>query len=209
MTAVQTISQDEVVRLVQAHQAEVWRYLRYLGASAELADDLTQDTFLQLLRAPFAVRSPQQTAGWLRTVARNLFVRAFRRPPFELAELETMEAAWSGFAGDDAGGEALARLRGCLERLDGRARDAVGELIATLDRQRGGVVAGQLGGLYTFFLRELTSLGIDPAVERLDRVTAMVRELREAFVEKRDANLRGGELLGGAEGAEGPERSAS
>ncbi len=125
MTVVQTISQDEVVRLVQSHQAEVWRYLRYLGASAELADDLTQDTFLQLLRAPFAVRSPQQTAGWLRTVARNLFVRAFRRPPFELAELETMEAAWSGFAGDDAGGEALVRLRGCLERLDGRARDAV------------------------------------------------------------------------------------
>ncbi len=64
----------------------------------------------------------------------------------------------------------------------GRARDAVGELLATLDRQRGGAVAEQLGGLYTFFLRELTSLGIDPAVDRLDRVTAMVRELREAFV---------------------------
>jgi flagellar protein FliS len=63
-----------------------------------------------------------------------------------------------------------------------RARDAVGELLATLDRQRGGAVAGQLGGLYTFFLRELTSLGIDPAVDRLDRVTTMVRELREAFV---------------------------
>lgn len=125
MTAVQSISQDEVVRLVQAHQAEVWRYLRYLGASAELADDLTQDTFLQLLRAPFAARSPQQTAGWLRTVARNLFVRSFRRPPFELAELEAMEAAWTGFAADDAGAESLGRLRGCLERLDGRARDVV------------------------------------------------------------------------------------
>jgi len=34
-------------------------------------------------------------------------------------------------------------------------------------------------------------------------------ELREAFVEKRDANLRGGELLGGAEGSEGTEGSAS
>jgi RNA polymerase sigma-70 factor (ECF subfamily) len=125
VTAVQSISEHEVVRLVQAHQAEVWRYLRYLGASAELADDLTQDTFLQLLRAPFAQRSPQQTAGWLRTVARNLFVRAFRRPPFELAELDSLEAAWHGFAGDDAGDESLLRLRDCLERLDGRARDVV------------------------------------------------------------------------------------
>lgn len=63
-----------------------------------------------------------------------------------------------------------------------RARDAVGELLATLDRERGGAVAAQLGGLYTFFLSELSSLGLDPAVHRLDRVTAMVRELREAFV---------------------------
>lgn len=64
----------------------------------------------------------------------------------------------------------------------GRARDAVGELLATLDRQRGGAIAGQLSGLYTFFLRELTSLGVDPSVDRLDRITTMVRELREAFV---------------------------
>jgi flagellar protein FliS len=64
----------------------------------------------------------------------------------------------------------------------GKARDAVGELLATLDRERGGAVAGQLGGLYTFFLRELTALGIDPAVDRLDRITNMVRDLREAFV---------------------------
>lgn len=63
-----------------------------------------------------------------------------------------------------------------------RARDAVGELLATLDRQRGGAVAAQLGGLYTFFLSELTALGIDPAISRLDRIITMVRELREAFV---------------------------
>ena len=64
----------------------------------------------------------------------------------------------------------------------GCARDSVAELLATLDRQRGGAIAGQLSGLYTFFLRELTSLGVDPSVDRLDRITTMVRELREAFV---------------------------
>ena len=63
----------------------------------------------------------------------------------------------------------------------GHARDAVGELLATLDTPRGGAVAGQLSGLYTFFLRELSSLGLDPAVDRLDRVIAMIRQLREAF----------------------------
>ena len=125
MTPVATIPQDDVVRLVRAHQAEVWRYLRYLGASAELADDLTQETFLQLLRTPFAERSAAATATWLRTVARNLYVKAFRRPPFALAELDTIEATWTGFAGDDGGQQSLARLRECVERLPGRARDAV------------------------------------------------------------------------------------
>ena len=58
MTAARTIDEHDVIRLVQQHQAEVWRYLRFLGATAELADDLTQETFLQLLRAPFEDRGP-------------------------------------------------------------------------------------------------------------------------------------------------------
>jgi hypothetical protein len=43
VTPLRSIAQDDVVRLVQAHQREVWRYLRFLGASTELADDLTQN----------------------------------------------------------------------------------------------------------------------------------------------------------------------
>ncbi|MGB3965513.1 MAG: sigma-70 family RNA polymerase sigma factor [Planctomycetota bacterium] len=125
MPDLRTIPADDVVRLVREHQAEVWRWLRYLGASAELADDLVQETFLQLLRAPFHERSPAETAAWLRTVARNLYVRSFRRPPFALTELDAIEAAWTGFAQDDAGRASLRALRGCLDRLDGRARDAV------------------------------------------------------------------------------------
>jgi DNA-directed RNA polymerase specialized sigma24 family protein len=72
VTELRTITADTVQQLVRMHQASVWRYLRYLGASAELADDLTQETFLQLLRAPFVEQSPASTAAWLRTVARNL-----------------------------------------------------------------------------------------------------------------------------------------
>ena len=125
MNAVAPVSSDDVVRLVRTHQTGVWRYLRYLGASAELADDLTQDTFLQLLRTPFREQSPAATAAWLRTVARNLLVRAFRRPPFALADLDAIEAAWDGFAREDAGDQTLHLLRACVGELTGRARDAV------------------------------------------------------------------------------------
>ncbi len=120
-----TISRDDVVRLVQRHQVQVWRYVRFLGASAELADDLVQETFLQLLRAPFAERSEAATVTWLRIVARGLYVRSFRRQPFQLAELDDIEAAWNGFAADDGGEQRVARLRRCVEQLTGRARDVV------------------------------------------------------------------------------------
>lgn len=122
---IRTVAEQDVVALVQAHQAEVWRYLRYLGASAELADDLTQETFLQLLRAPYQERGPVARAAWLRTVARNLYVKAFRRPPFAVAELDAIEAAWTGFAGDDQGDAAVLALRACVAELQGRARDAI------------------------------------------------------------------------------------
>lgn len=67
-----------------------------------------------------------------------------------------------------------------LASLD-RARNALGELLASLDLERGGELAHQLNGLYAFLLGELVDLGLRPSVERLDRVTAMAAELREAF----------------------------
>lgn len=125
MTKVRTLDRQDVAQLVQRHQAEVWRYLRYLGASAELADDLVQETFLQFLRAPFEDQGDAQRAGWLRKVARNLYVKSFRRPPFAASDLDRIEAVWADHAGHDGGDESLQALRDCLDKLDGRAREAV------------------------------------------------------------------------------------
>lgn len=62
-----------------------------------------------------------------------------------------------------------------------KARRVVGELLATLDRERGGEIAGNLAALYGFLLGELLELGRAPDVSRLERVVEMVSELREAF----------------------------
>jgi flagellar secretion chaperone FliS len=67
-----------------------------------------------------------------------------------------------------------------LASLD-RARTALGELLAGLDHERGGEIAGQLSGLYAFFIAELVEVGTRPNVARLDRVIAMVADLRESF----------------------------
>jgi len=62
-----------------------------------------------------------------------------------------------------------------------KCQDVVSELLVTLDHDRGGEIAGNLSALYVFFLRELMQLGSAPDVTRLDRLTALVQELRDGF----------------------------
>jgi flagellar secretion chaperone FliS len=62
-----------------------------------------------------------------------------------------------------------------------RAREALGELLSTLDHEKGGAIARDLTALYVFLLSELTDIGRHSSPERLDRVTAIVGELRGAF----------------------------
>lgn len=62
-------------------------------------------------------------------------------------------------------------------------RSVVTELLVTLDRERGGSIAVHLAAIYSFVLGELTTLGLRPEVERLERVTNIMRELRDAFAQ--------------------------
>jgi len=106
--------------LVRDHQASVWRYLRYLGCEATLADDLTQETFLAVLRAQFEHRSDPETASYLRTVARRQFLMAMRkqRNAPSLQELETAEEVWREQI--EKGNDKLDALDDCIDRLQGR-----------------------------------------------------------------------------------------
>lgn len=113
-------------RLINQHQAGVWRYLRSLGCEAALAEDLTQETFLKVLQSSFEHREERATAAYLRTVARNLFISHQRRlgKAVEMEEVNLIDAAWqrwNGDAQDDHDG-LLERLRDCLTRLTARAQ---------------------------------------------------------------------------------------
>jgi RNA polymerase sigma-70 factor (ECF subfamily) len=116
--------------LVRRHQKGVWRYLRFLGCPAELADDLTQETFLTLLQWAPEERGDAALAAWLRTTARNLFRMQARRPRkgVELAAEAELEEAWLRYAGEDptrAGDDYLVALHSCLQRLEGREHEAL------------------------------------------------------------------------------------
>jgi RNA polymerase sigma-70 factor (ECF subfamily) len=114
--------------LVHCHQAGVWRYVRFLGADAAEADDLTQETFLALARVEFVERDQRQTAGYLRVVARNQLLALRRKQNREIGtvKLEAADSVWAAAAGPDGSlTNYLDALRDCVAQLEGRAHDVV------------------------------------------------------------------------------------
>jgi RNA polymerase sigma-70 factor (ECF subfamily) len=121
------MQQSDIEGLVRTHQAGIWRYLRALGCNAAEAEDLTQETFLEVLRRPFEQRSEKSSAAYLRLVARHQMLMLRRKHGREvgLAEVEGIEVEWSEYAGDDGGGLKVEALRECLKGLDERERKAL------------------------------------------------------------------------------------
>ena len=117
MTAATADRQAELAALVQAHQAGVWRYLRFLGCDPTEAEDLVQETFLAIFRQGFEVRSAAETASYLRTVARHrlLMARRTQRNAPPAVDLEAAEAVWARVASEDGMSDYLVALDGCLE----------------------------------------------------------------------------------------------
>jgi RNA polymerase sigma-70 factor (ECF subfamily) len=124
---VPTTAGFDPVRLIEAHQAGVWRYLRAMGCDNALAEDLTQETFLALLQHPFQELSGTATAAYLRKTARNLLISHHRRSGRVLAteDVELLDNDWSRWVGKDNGEELLDALRECLQGLGERARRAL------------------------------------------------------------------------------------
>lgn len=127
MTTLRQRVQVDLATLIDDHQMDVWRYLRYLGADPQDADDLTQETFLAVARTPFEVRSRTETAAYLRTAARNQLLMLRRRQGRRIStvELTSAEQVWHA---DVPGGNSTAyldALEACRRRLTARAAEAV------------------------------------------------------------------------------------
>jgi RNA polymerase sigma factor (sigma-70 family) len=64
--------------LVEAHHAEIHRYLRRLTFGRSDADDLSQETFLRAYRAWRGLPPDANVRAWLFAIATNLFRNHFR-----------------------------------------------------------------------------------------------------------------------------------
>ena len=121
-----TTTSYDPTRLIQNHQVGVWRYLRSLGCEANQAEDLTQETFLKVLQSSFEHLNDRSTGGYLRKVARNLFISVQRRKGKVVAvdELDLLDAAWRQWLDreEDGSDGLLDKLRECFAELTERAQ---------------------------------------------------------------------------------------
>ncbi len=131
------MSHEQLELLIRTHQAMVYRYLRYMGAAADVAEDVAQETFLAAYKSATVPMEDAATEGgrcaaWLRGVARNQLLMHFRKArsnpvssdPVMLQQ--ALEQADEIFAGEllrnGDGFDYVEALQKCLARLQGTQR---------------------------------------------------------------------------------------
>lgn len=63
-----------------------------------------------------------------------------------------------------------------------KAQHILQELMRSLDMERGGEIAQNLGRLYDYMMRQLVEANIHDRVEPIDDVMELLRELRESWI---------------------------
>lgn len=70
---------EKADRFVRALQRDVWRYVAFLSADPQAADDLTQDVFIRALPALQRFEGRSSARTWLLSIARRTVVDSIRR----------------------------------------------------------------------------------------------------------------------------------
>jgi len=164
------MASERLAQLIRTHQAPLWRYLRFLGCNPTEAEDLIQETFVEVWNRPFAYRGPEAARSYLRRVARNRFLMAARRRQVRplFTDLDAAEQMFETHLAD--GGSAYrSALRTCLERLSEKLKHAV--QLAYGDRQSRTQIANRLN---------MTAEGVKTL---LRRTRTLLRECVERTVE--------------------------
>lgn len=114
---------DELEELYRAHAGEVYRYVYAVLGNRADAEDVTQTTFVNALRALERGEQPRKPTNWLITIAHNLIRQRFRQQQSRPREVEldrdvaTLEADNDGPSIDD--------LVRALQRIPSAQREAL------------------------------------------------------------------------------------
>lgn len=140
-------------RLIDRHQAAVFRFIRSLGPDPALSEDALQETFLAAWRSAGTFRGDSSVRTWLFTIARHTTARQYRRQVGEperqdLATLDDLgvAAGWGSELDPEAMAmqqEERAAITRALEALDPEDRRVL--VLRDLEQLKGEEAAAVLG----------------------------------------------------------------
>lgn len=119
---------EALTEFIKATQGDVWRLLAHLGGR-DIADDLTQETYLRVMSAlpRFAARSSART--WLLSLARRVWVDNIRhdmaRPRKSITEYEDAAAATPANGSNAASWAEWIDARALIDALSPERREAL------------------------------------------------------------------------------------
>lgn len=83
-----TTKQTRYEALVNALQADLYRYAYWLCHDKQVAEDLVQETFLRAWRALDSLKDEKAAKSWLITILRRENARRFERKRFDMGEYD-------------------------------------------------------------------------------------------------------------------------
>ena len=111
--------------LIARWHEPVWRYLRRLTGSDDAAGDLTQDTWLRVLRGIASLREPASLRPWLFGIARRVAMDRLRRQYVRAADTDAVLDDIPAPEADATLEADLAALESKLETLPLRERETL------------------------------------------------------------------------------------
>lgn len=112
----------DIEQLHAEYGRDLHRFLRVLGAQHAEADDFVQETLLRVMQKPFEQRSRGETAMYLRSVAKSLYLKHAQRHRRVLpVDVQTIEQDYAAELGEDPD-ERVAALQRCIAGLSERER---------------------------------------------------------------------------------------
>ncbi len=142
MSGLNNSEAGDVIGVYRETVQQLYRFVsRRSGGSRELAEDITQETYLRAVREWRSGRQPDVPLAWLQTVARNLLLNHYRRKTPELVGAARIDALFGEALPD--GPDAAALVYWGLARLSRRRGELLeafyleGKKTATIARESG------------------------------------------------------------------------
>jgi len=179
---------DAFESLYRRHQAGIYTFLRSQVREAELAADLTQQTFVRAWESLARLRDPGAFPSWLHRIALNL-VRDEAKSG--RARLEVVATDVEGERTGAAAREAVARNPGPEQLvLSSELRDRVWQALESVPaEQRAALVMHHMTGMSVTEIAEAMKVRPGTVMSRLARGRAALRKLLGSYVEAQDGQM--------------------